>query len=82
MNELINRHCNSNPEFAPQLDRSECEDLMVAIDKKWDLNFSAATLSRRFKFNNYYQTIAYANSIDSLSVSDFIRAARIDALMH
>jgi len=81
MNELINRHCNCDPEFAPQLDCSECEDLMVAIEKKGDLNFSAAALSRRFEFKNYYQTIAIANSVDNLSISDFICVARNDALM-
>ena len=63
MSELINRHCNSDPEFAPELDRSECEDLLAAIDQEWDLDFSAATLSRRFEFKNYYQTIAFANSV-------------------
>ena len=82
MNELINRHCISDPEFAPKLDCSEREYLMVAIDKKWNLNFSAAILSGRFEFKNYYQTIAFANSIDGLSINDFICAARIDALMH
>ena len=54
---------------------------MVAIDKEWDLNFPAATLSRKFEFKNYYQTIAYTNSGNDLSINNFICAVRIDALI-
>jgi len=67
MNGLINRHCNSNPEFAPKLDRNEYEDLMVAIDREWGLDFSAATLSGRLEFKNFYQTIAFASSVAGIA---------------
>jgi hypothetical protein len=81
MNELFNRQCNSDPEFSPKSGSRECEELMVAIDKEWDLNFPVATLSRKFKLKNYYQEIAYTNSGNGLSINNFICAARIDALM-
>jgi 4a-hydroxytetrahydrobiopterin dehydratase len=63
MSELINRQCNNDPEFAPKLNNNECEDLISAIDEDWNMDFSAATISRRFEFQNYYQTFAFANSV-------------------
>ena len=63
MTELINRQCNSDPEFAPKLDSSECEDLMSAIEQDWNLDLADQTISRSFEFKNYYQTIAFANSV-------------------
>ncbi len=63
MSELVNRQCSNDPESAPKLDNSECEDLMSAIDEGWDLDLPGQTLSRRFEFKNYYQTIAFANSV-------------------
>jgi len=36
---------------------------MSAIDDGWNLNLPDATISRKFEFNNYYQTFAFANSV-------------------
>lgn len=63
MSELANRQCNNNPEFAPKLDNIECEDLLSAIDKEWNLDLPGQTLSRDFEFKNFYQTIAFVNSV-------------------
>jgi 4a-hydroxytetrahydrobiopterin dehydratase len=63
MNELANRQCNNNPEYAPRLDNIECEELFSAVDEEWNLDIPSQTISRRFEFKNYYQTIAFANSV-------------------
>ena len=36
---------------------------MSSLDKDWVLDSVAQTLSRRFEFKNYYQTIAFANAV-------------------
>ena len=63
MNDLVNRQCNNNPEYAPKLDNIECEELLSAIDQDWTQDIAKQSISRRFEFKNYYQTIAFANSV-------------------
>lgn len=63
MNDLVNRQCHNDPKLAPKLDSRKCADLISAIDGEWNLDLPAATLSRRFEFENYYQTIAFTNSV-------------------
>jgi 4a-hydroxytetrahydrobiopterin dehydratase len=36
---------------------------MSAIGEGWNLDIPGKTISRRFEFKNYYQTIAFANSV-------------------
>lgn len=63
MTELVDRQCNNDPEFAPKLDNSECEELMSAIDGGWNLDIAEQIIFRQFEFKNYYQTIAFVNAL-------------------
>jgi 4a-hydroxytetrahydrobiopterin dehydratase len=63
MNDLLQRRCSSNPELTPRLSDQECHDLMNFLHDDWQLDLPSQTISRTFEFKNYYQTMAFANSV-------------------
>jgi len=63
MTELSEQHCSNNPELAPRLDNAESQAHMVSINPDWQINLDEQCITRQFEFKNYYQTMAYANSV-------------------
>jgi 4a-hydroxytetrahydrobiopterin dehydratase len=90
------------------LDQEKITDLLQQLDPQWQLDKDTRAISYTYKFNNYYQTMAFVNviaqiahqqdhhpellvsynrctvtysthSIGSLSINDFICAAKINA---
>ncbi len=63
---LIEQKCSNNPELAPKLTEEEAFELLSLVNESirdgWLLDSVNQTLSRKFEFKNYYQTMAFANS--------------------
>jgi 4a-hydroxytetrahydrobiopterin dehydratase len=66
LNNLIEQKCSNNPELAPKLTEKEAFELLSLMNEStkegWLLDSVNQTLSRKFEFKNYYQTMAFANS--------------------
>ncbi|MFT5663579.1 MAG: 4a-hydroxytetrahydrobiopterin dehydratase [Gammaproteobacteria bacterium] len=63
MSNLTDKKCSNNPELAPKLTDVESRSLLASIDSNWVLDAEAQTITRKFEFKNYYQTMAFANSV-------------------
>ena len=63
MTRLVDKKCSNNPELTPKLTDEESLALLSSIDGRWVLDLAAQTINRKFKFKNYYQTMAFANSV-------------------
>lgn len=62
MNELLTKHCRPYKKGEPTLNTLQIKSLHHAV-KNWQLNEQQTALNRTFKFKNYYQTIAFVNSV-------------------
>lgn len=60
---LHTKHCKASTSSTPVLSPSECKELLSQIDPAWMLSDSSNQITRTFKFNDYYQTIAFVNVI-------------------
>jgi 4a-hydroxytetrahydrobiopterin dehydratase len=63
MSELLQRRCSNNPELAPRLSEARCRELLSRLDSDWKLDLTLMIISRNYAFKNYYQTMAFANSV-------------------
>ena len=63
MHNIIDRKCSNNPELAPKLSSDETIALRSAVNGDWLLDTNAQTITRKVAFKNYYQTMAFANSV-------------------
>jgi len=57
---LRERHCQ--PRSGPALARAEAQRLLTEL-RGWELDDSTTAIHRSFKFNNYYETIAFVNAL-------------------
>jgi 4a-hydroxytetrahydrobiopterin dehydratase len=66
LRDLIEQKCSNNPELAPKLTAEETFELLSSINESingdWFLDSVNQTISQKFEFKNYYQTMAFANS--------------------
>ena len=62
MNELLNKHCRPYKKGESALNSLQLKSLHQAV-KNWQLNEQQMVINRTFKFKNYYQTIAFVNSV-------------------
>jgi 4a-hydroxytetrahydrobiopterin dehydratase len=62
LSHLIDEECSNNPELAPKLTEDKAFKLLSYINDDWVLDSINQTISRKFEFKNYYQTMAFANS--------------------
>jgi 4a-hydroxytetrahydrobiopterin dehydratase len=63
MSDLVQGWCSNNSDLAPRLSDAQCQDLISQLDGDWQLDLTSMTVSRNYKFNNYYECIAFANSV-------------------
>ena len=63
MSELLQQRCSNNPELAPRLSDAECRELLSRLDSDWKLDLTLIAISRNYEFKNYYQVMAFANSV-------------------
>ena len=63
MHNLIDKRCSNNPELSPKLRVDEASALLSSIGGDWLLDADTQTINRKFEFKNFYQAMAFANSV-------------------
>lgn len=61
--ELGNLHCEPCKQGDPPLSAAQAVELLPGVHADWTLDDGATGISRRFHFDNYYQTIAFVNAL-------------------
>ena len=92
MSELAQRPCNPCRGGVEPLTREQCAPYLTEVSD-WELDATARRITRRFQFHDYRTALAFANTVSTLQKksgttrkigglheSDFVMAARIDAL--
>lgn len=62
MSSLAIRECKAIPKGNPPLEAEQAAQLLSEVPG-WDIAAAGTVLQREFRFNNYYQTIAFVNSL-------------------
>lgn len=63
MHNLVDKKCSNNPELAPKISTDEALALLPSINADWLLDTNAQTITRKVELKNYYQAMAFANSV-------------------
>lgn len=61
MTELSKQHCQVFANGSSALDKSDSEKHLKQLNDNWLLSDDGKAISRTFQFNNYYETMAFAN---------------------
>ena len=64
MSELATQHCKSD---VTKLSAEAIEDSLSEISPEWVFNPETQTISRTFKFKNYYETMAFVNVVATIA---------------
>jgi 4a-hydroxytetrahydrobiopterin dehydratase len=62
MDSLLKESCAPLAKDAVALDSSTTNELISLLDS-WELGSDNNSIARNFKFNNYYETISFVNSV-------------------
>ena len=62
MTELARRHCQPCRPGDPALGPDAAQKLLAGLDG-WELHEDGKAISRGFRFKNYYETMAFVNSV-------------------
>jgi 4a-hydroxytetrahydrobiopterin dehydratase len=57
---LVDRHCQHQ---TSKLDAVAARSLLKQLHPDWSISEDGLQIERRFKFKNYYQTIAFVNAL-------------------
>lgn len=60
---LHTRHCNACNPDTPPLSEPECRELLAKLAPEWCLEGTSRWIKREFRFNNFYQTMAFVNAV-------------------
>lgn len=63
MSELLKKTCQPCAAGTPPLSSEDISALAKNIDSQWSVATDKTSINRECKFSNYYQTIAFVNSI-------------------
>ena len=63
MNELSQQQCNVLNGRLTALSGEEIAELLPQLAPQWQLNSADRSISYRYTFNNYYQTMAFVNVV-------------------
>jgi 4a-hydroxytetrahydrobiopterin dehydratase len=61
--DLVNRHCTPRAAGTPPLDDEQARELLAQLHADWVLANDNQSISRTFRFKNYYQTLAFVNAL-------------------
>ena len=64
MRELATQHCKSE---VTKLSSEATKDALSKISPEWVLNPETQSISRTFKFRNYYETMAFVNVVATIA---------------
>jgi len=63
MTALTERHCRRLNKGDPSLPAEQAPALLKELHGDWSLSTEGDAISRRFRFGNYYETIAFVNAL-------------------
>lgn len=63
MSELTQRKCKPCEQGASPMNAEQVKQYLVMIDSEWEVGGEGEQISRRFKFEDYYQTAAFVNAV-------------------
>jgi 4a-hydroxytetrahydrobiopterin dehydratase len=64
VNELAGQHCKADVQL---LNTEQIEHYMSWIAPQWEFTADGSTISRDFKFSNYYETVAFVNLVAAVA---------------
>lgn len=62
MSDLVSKHCQACEGLTESLTPAQVKELMPQI-KDWHNNADSTQISKSFKFDDFYQTMAFVNAI-------------------
>jgi 4a-hydroxytetrahydrobiopterin dehydratase len=63
MTDLLTRHCTPITEGTPPMEGKQAGKLLEQLHADWTLAADNKSISRTFRFKNYYQTLAFVNAL-------------------
>jgi len=63
MKDLITKNCSPIPSGEPPLEKNSIAKLLQQLEPQWVLSDDNKSIHFRYKFKNYYQTMAFINVI-------------------
>ncbi len=61
--DLRNKHCKPCKKGDPPLSAVQAREFLPGLHADWALDDSTGSISRTFRFDNYYQTMAFVNAL-------------------
>jgi len=61
--DLTRKRCQPCEGGTPPLQAGEARELLARVHEDWSLGEDGKSISRTFKFKNYYHTIAFVNAV-------------------
>ena len=68
--ELLQKKCEPCEGGVPPLDEAAVTELMQALDPAWQLSEDGKTISRRFDFTRFTETMGFVNAVAWVAESD------------
>jgi 4a-hydroxytetrahydrobiopterin dehydratase len=59
---LVEQHCQPSPPGTPPLARAQATELLAQVPA-WEIDAAGGEISRSFKFQDYYETLAFVNAL-------------------
>ncbi len=63
MSDLTQKHCKVCEGGVSPLSGEESKNMMTELNEGWALSEDGQSISRSFKFKNYYETMAFVNAV-------------------
>ncbi|HSH29588.1 MAG TPA: 4a-hydroxytetrahydrobiopterin dehydratase [Thiohalobacter sp.] len=60
---LREQHCKPLPKGSPAMALEQAAQTMAQLHGDWELDRDTPALVRRFKFKDFYQTVAFVNAV-------------------
>lgn len=61
--DLISKHCEACEGIGEALNKTQITNLRSQISSKWEVSVDSKKIKRSFKFNNFYETMAFVNAL-------------------
>lgn len=61
--DLSTRHCQACEGLAGPLSSAEIAELKQSLHGDWEIDAGGRSISRRFRFSDYYRTMAFVNAV-------------------
>lgn len=68
--DLASRHCKPVSRGAAALTMEQAQQLLAGLHSDWTIDAADAEISRTFRFENYYRTMAFVNALAWIAHSE------------